>query len=73
MNPGLSDHSPLVMTCKIAAGGGSRHFKFFNYMSEHASFLVVVQKGWDNHCHGTAIFRVWNKLKADKHGLKTIH
>ncbi|XP_056688365.1 uncharacterized protein [Spinacia oleracea] len=73
VNPGLSDHSPLVMTCKSHVGGGSRPFKFFNYMAEHDSFLSVVKKGWEVQCHGTAMLRVWSKLKAVNHGLKNLH
>lgn len=42
-------------------------------MADHASFLSVVQKWWEVNNHGTSMFRVWNKLKAVKHGLKGLH
>lgn len=73
MNPGLSYHSPLVMTCNTQLGSGSRPFKFFNYMGDHPNFLSVVQKGWDTNYHGSLMFRLWNKLKAVKQGLKGLH
>ncbi|XP_021836060.2 uncharacterized protein [Spinacia oleracea] len=72
--PGISDHSPLVMSCNIHMGGGSRPFKFFNYMADHVLFLDVVKKGWDVSCpRGGAMFKVWTKLKAVKQGLKELH
>ncbi|XP_056689712.1 uncharacterized protein [Spinacia oleracea] len=71
---GISDHSPLVMSCNIQMGGGSRPFKFFNYMADHAQFLDVVRKGWGVTCPGRGVMlKVWTKLKAVKQGLKELH
>ncbi|XP_056695388.1 uncharacterized protein [Spinacia oleracea] len=72
--PGISDHSPLFMSCNIHLGGGSRPFKFFNYMADHAKFLDVVKKGWDVSCpRSGSMLKVWTKLKAVKQGLKELH
>ncbi|XP_021844124.1 uncharacterized protein [Spinacia oleracea] len=72
--PGISDHSPLVMSCNIHLGGGNRPFKFFNYMEDHAQFLDVVRKGWDVSCpRSGSMLKVWTKLKAVKQGLKELH
>ncbi|XP_056697775.1 uncharacterized protein [Spinacia oleracea] len=71
---GISDHSPLVMSCNIRLGGGSRPFKFFNYMADHALFLDVVKKVWDVSCpRSGSMFKVWTKLKAVKQGWKELH
>ncbi|XP_056698437.1 uncharacterized protein [Spinacia oleracea] len=70
----ISDHSPLVMSCNIQLGGGSRPFKFFNYMADHAQFLDVLRKGWDVSCpRSGSMLKVWTKLKAVKQGLKELH
>lgn len=70
----ISDHSPLLISCNIQMGGGSRPFKFFNYMVDHANFLEVVKKGWDSDCQGKgAMLQVLNKLKSVKQGLKTLY
>ncbi|XP_056695637.1 uncharacterized protein [Spinacia oleracea] len=55
INPGLSDHSLLLMTCTINLNSGSRPFKIFNYMAYHPSFLKVVQKGWEVEYQGSSI------------------
>ncbi|XP_056683679.1 uncharacterized protein [Spinacia oleracea] len=73
LNPGISDHSPLLLDCNIAHHQGSRPFKFFNYMASHERFRQVVQEGWDTPVVGTAMFQVWQKLKAVKKGLKHLH
>ncbi|XP_056685902.1 uncharacterized protein [Spinacia oleracea] len=73
LNPGLSDHSPLLLDCKVVRQRGSRPFKFFNYMAEHPKFHQIVQEGWGSIVNGTAMFQVWHKLKVIKQGLKTLH
>ncbi|XP_056688055.1 uncharacterized protein [Spinacia oleracea] len=73
LNPGISDHFPLLLDCNIAHHQGSRPFKFFNYMASHKCFRQVVQEGWDTPVVGTAMFQVWQKLKAVKKGLKQLH
>ncbi|XP_056685776.1 uncharacterized protein [Spinacia oleracea] len=73
LNPGLSDHSPLLLDCKVVRQRGSRPFKFFNYMAEHPKFHQIVQEGWGSVVNGTPMFQVWHKLKVIKQGLKTLH
>ncbi|XP_021861226.2 uncharacterized protein [Spinacia oleracea] len=73
VNPGLSDHSPLVMTCSSSSVGGGRPFKFFDYMAEHDKFLDSVKKGWEMNCHGTLMFKLWSRLKQVKQELKALH
>ncbi|XP_056695658.1 uncharacterized protein [Spinacia oleracea] len=70
---GLSDHSPLVLTCNLEDHSKGRPFRFFNYMADHPSFNQVVQDGWKVNIQGTAMHQVWQKLKCVKKGLKTLH
>ncbi|XP_056685901.1 uncharacterized protein [Spinacia oleracea] len=73
MNPGLSDHSPLLLNCRVEWAAGGRPFKIFNYMATHVDFLKIVQDGWAQRCTGSLMFSLWQKLKVVKGGLKTLH
>ncbi|XP_056698080.1 uncharacterized protein [Spinacia oleracea] len=73
MNPGISDHPPLVLSCNINMKTGGRPFKFFNYMAEHGDFMKFVQEGWNVTVSGTPMFTLWQKMKAIKGGLKVLH
>lgn len=39
MQESLSDHTPLVLRLDEPDSGGTRPFRFFNYMAEHDQFL----------------------------------
>lgn len=43
MNPGLSDHSPLVMHCYARVQEKGKPFKFFNYMADHGNFINIIE------------------------------
>ncbi|XP_056685650.1 uncharacterized protein [Spinacia oleracea] len=58
LNPGLSDHSPLVLTCKMEDHSKGRPFRLFNYMADHPSFNQVVQDGWKVNIQGTAMHQL---------------
>ncbi|XP_021859668.1 uncharacterized protein [Spinacia oleracea] len=73
MNPGLSDHTPLVMNYKVNMKKGGRPFKFFNYMADHPQFLQAVQKGWEKNQTTSTMQNVWSKLKAVKVEHKALH
>ncbi|XP_021852263.2 uncharacterized protein [Spinacia oleracea] len=73
LNPGISDHSPLLLSCNINVKTGGRPFKFFNYMADHDEFMQVVQEKWNISVNGTPMFTVWQKMKAIKGGLKHLH
>ncbi|XP_021866145.1 uncharacterized protein [Spinacia oleracea] len=74
---GLSDHSPLLMSCNVNVCTAGRPFKFFNYMADHPKFLQTVQAGWSTGVHGNGngnrLTQVWTKLKVVKQGLKHLH
>lgn len=46
MNPGISDHSPLLLKYNLNMQRGGRPFKFFNYVPEHQDFMKIVKEGW---------------------------
>ncbi|XP_021860322.1 uncharacterized protein [Spinacia oleracea] len=72
LNPGLSDHSPILITCLAEEKGGGRPFKFLNYLANHVEFMPAVECCWKQDCKGTAIFSVWSRLKLIKNKLKKI-
>ena len=43
MNPGISDHSPLVLKYDAEGQNQGRPFKFFNYIAEHVEFLPILE------------------------------
>ncbi|XP_057802933.1 uncharacterized protein LOC131018226 [Salvia miltiorrhiza] len=59
-----SDHSPLVLQCKLAMPTGKRHFKFLNMWVLHPEFQNMVAASWNDHVDAHCpIFRVMFKLR----------
>lgn len=52
LNPGSSDHSPLVLQGGRASKGGKKQFKFLNCLTEHPDFLAKVRQGWETDTTG---------------------
>ena len=74
MNPGLSDHPPLLFQCHHRVHTKGKPFKFFNYMAEHDEFLQVVRDQWQLHGReDDRLKKVWNNLKCVKRRLKELH
>ncbi|XP_070010088.1 uncharacterized protein [Nicotiana sylvestris] len=48
-------------------------FKFFNNLTEHKEFEGIVKTTWEMNMQGSAMKRVWLKLKRLKNGLKQLH
>lgn len=67
LNPGLSDHSPLLMKWVEEISHKGRPFRFLNYMLEHDDFDDTVS--W---C-GSGLAKIWQQLKQVKVALKTLH
>ncbi|KNA12723.1 hypothetical protein SOVF_123320 [Spinacia oleracea] len=63
LNPGISDHSPLLITCLPEDRGGGRPFKFFNYLVDHPEFILVVENSWNEVHQGSMMLSVWERLK----------
>ncbi|KAL0439822.1 UNVERIFIED_CONTAM: hypothetical protein Slati_2465200 [Sesamum latifolium] len=60
-----SDHSPLVLRGDIS-GQSIGMFRFDNYLTLSSEFIPSVQRIWQHHIVGTAMFAVTRKLRALK-------
>ncbi|KAL0439844.1 UNVERIFIED_CONTAM: hypothetical protein Slati_2467400 [Sesamum latifolium] len=65
LNARTSDHSPLVLRGDNP-GQSISMFRFDNYLTLSAEFMPSVQRIWQHHIVGTAIFAVTRKLRALK-------
>ncbi|KAK3199256.1 hypothetical protein Dsin_022671 [Dipteronia sinensis] len=70
LEPGISDHSPSVVTVGKLKSFGPRPFKFFSFWAENADFLNWVEEGWRLNVEGVPMFRLYAWLKAVKRILK---
>nr|XP_009780614.1 PREDICTED: uncharacterized protein LOC104229646 [Nicotiana sylvestris] len=73
MQPGFSDHCPLMVTIAEPTGMGTRPFKFFNCLATHHKFNDIVSKGWMKRIRGNPMLKVWYKLKHLKKDLKQLN
>ncbi|XP_052177673.1 uncharacterized protein LOC127791740 [Diospyros lotus] len=71
--PGISDHSPVV----VALLGDLQHkggpFRFLNHLVDHPLFLDRVEASWTRQIPGVPMFQVVQKLKAVKNAMKTLN
>ncbi|KAL0439838.1 UNVERIFIED_CONTAM: hypothetical protein Slati_2466800 [Sesamum latifolium] len=65
LNARTSDHSPLVLRGDTP-GQSISMFRFDNYLTLSAEFIPSVQRIWQHHIVGTAMFAVTRKLRALK-------
>ena len=73
-NPGISDHSPLVLNCGGSDDrGGGRPFRFFNYMVQHDQFEPIVREAWGQITDANPMLALWRKLQQVKIHLKSLH
>lgn len=72
LNPGLSDHSPLVLEIADGSKVGGRPFRFFNHLVEHPDFLGVISKVLRRSPTGP-VKLIWQTLKNIKVRLKEMH
>lgn len=71
--PGISDHSPLLVSIGPQARGGGPPFKFFNQMAEHKDFMYLVTSNWQQHRSYRPFDDICNSLKTIKTRLKELH
>ncbi|XP_026417025.1 uncharacterized protein LOC113312490 [Papaver somniferum] len=64
--PGISDHSPAVVTICENRKHGPPLFRFYNYHSEEMYFLDVVRVSWTLSVRGNPMIKLVNKLKNVK-------
>ncbi|XP_074298283.1 uncharacterized protein LOC141629131 [Silene latifolia] len=72
LSPGISDHSPAVLTFHDA-DTPKKQFRFLNCWVEHPDFHSIVDKCWVAHKKRNSMFRLMQKLKNVKQGLKQLH
>ncbi|XP_019255085.1 PREDICTED: uncharacterized protein LOC109233666 [Nicotiana attenuata] len=73
MQPGFSDHCPLMVTVAEPTGMGKRPFKFFNCLATHPKFDDIVSQCWMKRSRGNLMLKVWYKLKNLKKDLKQLN
>ncbi|XP_075096574.1 uncharacterized protein LOC142174641 [Nicotiana tabacum] len=76
LNLEVSDHSPILLQCKVVDQKSNPHpkpFKLYSSMMDHADFAGIVEKVWNQEVNGGNMHRVWNKLKDLKTELKELN
>ena len=76
LQPGLSDHCPMVTNLNFRPDSGRSKlypFKFFNLWADHPAFLELVKEAWNIDVFGTPMYRLTRKLKSVKGALKAFN
>ncbi|KAK3189472.1 hypothetical protein Dsin_029033 [Dipteronia sinensis] len=71
--PGISDHSPSVVKLGLQDIKKNRPFKIFNFLTDRADFLPLVDRCWWEQVHGTMQYKLCSKLRNLKKVLKTLN
>ncbi|KAF3651406.1 hypothetical protein FXO37_18018 [Capsicum annuum] len=61
-----SDHSPLLLECKVDSPQIKKSFKFLNFWTTHESFLDVVHQNWNSEFADNPFVQFNLKLKKMK-------
>lgn len=69
MNPGVSDHTPMVLSLYDNNNRGPMPFKFFNYWVYEKDFNKIVENVWNTQVFGNPMFKLVHKLKILKQEL----
>ncbi|XP_074305615.1 uncharacterized protein LOC141640833 [Silene latifolia] len=69
---GISDHSPILVSIKDAYQP-KRRFSYLNCWEEHQHYNSTILLAWDITVRGTAMCRLFGKLKNVKRSLITLH
>ncbi|PON31152.1 hypothetical protein PanWU01x14_372150, partial [Parasponia andersonii] len=70
--PGISDHTPEIVTFRQKSGAGKKPFKFYNFWTPHEEFAPLVEQVLSTPVEGTPMFRLCTKLKRLKAELKIV-
>ncbi|XP_019237563.1 PREDICTED: uncharacterized protein LOC109217751 [Nicotiana attenuata] len=73
MQPGFSDHCPLMVTVAEPTERGKRPLKFFNCLASHHKFDDIVRECWMKGNKGNPMLKVWYKLKQLEKELKQLN
>jgi hypothetical protein len=68
--PGISDHSPCLITMVRPHIQGAKPFKFLNAWTTHQEFKTLLSSVWKVNFNGCKMFQVVSKLKSLKNSLK---
>ncbi|XP_077232350.1 uncharacterized protein LOC143869039 [Tasmannia lanceolata] len=69
-NPGLSDHSPIIVSTSPVQSTGGKPFKFHNMWLSDTSLYEVVERAWHLKISGNPMFRIFKKLQGTKRAIK---
>ncbi|XP_074290417.1 uncharacterized protein LOC141617141 [Silene latifolia] len=70
---GLFDHYPGLVHLEGEVLRRGSPFKYFNMWSLAPDYDSIVRNGWSKESHGTPMFRVVQKLKGLKNGLRKLN
>ncbi|XP_070004400.1 uncharacterized protein [Nicotiana sylvestris] len=73
LNPGCSDHSPILLTTTIVRQKLSKSFRLLNVLLKQHSFKEVVESIWETNVDGYAIYGVCRKLKQIEQAVKQMN
>lgn len=73
--PDFSDHSPSILDQAVPLpSGGSKPFKFFNYLTKHPDFLSITGTAWIQAGNrASSLSYLCMKLKTIKRALKSLN
>ncbi|KAK3204582.1 hypothetical protein Dsin_018628 [Dipteronia sinensis] len=71
--PSISDHCPSVVKLGLQGIKKDRPFKIFNFPTDRADFLPLVERCWREQVHGTMQYKFYSKLRNLKKVLKTLN
>lgn len=73
LNPGVSDHSPILIQYTTQVISKPKPFKLYNIILEHKDFTGIVVDTWRKKIHGTKMLTLSQKLKILKHDLQALN
>lgn len=71
-NPGISDHSPLVLDTAVKSEVGMGLFKFFNHLVQHPMFMNIITQIWSNELITQGFRAIVKRLEMTKQMLKEL-
>ncbi|XP_019248332.1 PREDICTED: uncharacterized protein LOC109227587 [Nicotiana attenuata] len=76
LNPGVSDHSPILMNCQtgiIQQHLYPRPFRLYHIVLRHPEFTRIVKEVWMQNDRDIGKARTWYKLKRLKESLRSLN
>ncbi|XP_062114382.1 uncharacterized protein LOC133825464 [Humulus lupulus] len=70
---GVFDHSPALLFIYPNIHDQRKPFRYFSYWSSLKEFNGIVQTGWLENVEGSQMYRIVNKLRHLKHGLRGLN